>query len=105
KSKVEIIKNIGYESSRVKKNSNLVKSLVNTAENLGKSTEIWPISAAAAPLSVIQKVLGLDFISGGFGIGGYAHAPNEFVQLDSIQTARLANYLFLKEYSKFYCNK
>lgn len=99
KCKIELIESIGYESSRVNKDSKLVKSLVKVAENFGLSTEIWPISAAAAPLSIIQKTFGLDFLTGGLGIGGYAHAPNEFVQLDSIQNTRLSNYLFLKNYS------
>ncbi|UCC19641.1 MAG: M20/M25/M40 family metallo-hydrolase [Promethearchaeota archaeon] len=100
KSRVEIIKNIGYESSRVKKDSFLVKSLVKSAEILGFPTEIWPISAAAAPLSKIQKDLGLEFITGGLGIGGFAHSANEFIQLDSIINTRLSYYHFLREYSK-----
>jgi acetylornithine deacetylase/succinyl-diaminopimelate desuccinylase-like protein len=98
-SNVKLIRSIGYENSRVNKDSNLVRSLVKVAENLGVTLEIWPISAAAAPSSIIQKVLGIDFITGGLGVGGYAHAPNEFVQLDSIRNARLSNYLFLKYYS------
>ncbi|MFX0010223.1 MAG: M20/M25/M40 family metallo-hydrolase [Candidatus Hermodarchaeota archaeon] len=102
KSKIKLIKNIGYESSRVKSDSISIKSLVKTAENLGFATEIWPLSAAAAPVSIIQKVLGLNFITGGLGIGGYAHAPNEYVQLSSVLNTRLANYLFLKSYSDFY---
>jgi acetylornithine deacetylase/succinyl-diaminopimelate desuccinylase-like protein len=63
-------------------------------------TEIWPISAAAAPLSVMQKVLGLDFITGGLGIGGLAHSVNEFIQYNSIINTRLANYNFIKTYSQ-----
>jgi hypothetical protein len=66
---------------------------------LGILTEIWPISAAAAPLSKIQHDLGLNFITGGLGIGGYAHAPNEFIQIKSIINSRLCNYLFLKNYA------
>jgi acetylornithine deacetylase/succinyl-diaminopimelate desuccinylase-like protein len=100
KSKIKLIKNIGYESSRVSKDSMLVKSLVKTAENLGVKTEIWPISAAAAPLSIIQKVLRLDFITGGLGIGGSAHSVNEYIQLNSIINTRLSNYHFLKIYSQ-----
>ncbi|MFX1446924.1 MAG: M20/M25/M40 family metallo-hydrolase [Promethearchaeota archaeon] len=102
KSHVEITKNIGYESSRIKKDSTLVKSLVKSASLLGFSTKIWPLSAAAAPLSRIQKELGISFLTGGLGIGGYAHAPNEFVQVKSIQNTRLSNCLFLKNYSDLY---
>lgn len=104
-SKVMLIKNIGYESSRVTKDSVLVKSLVETANILGVFTEIWPISAAAAPLSIIQKVLGLNFISGGLGIGGSAHSVNEFIQYKSIINTRLSNYHFLKIYSQLNDNK
>jgi len=105
KSKIELIRNAGYEGSRVNKDFALVKSLIKSADVLGVSTELWPISAAAAPLSEIKKILGLNFISGGLGVGGFAHAPNEFIQLDSILNTRLSNYYFLKFYSEFYKNK
>jgi len=99
-SQIEITKNIGYESSRVRKDSVLVKSLIESANVLGVSTELWPLSAAAAPLSKIQRELGLNFITGGLGIGGFAHAANEFIQYDSIINSRLSYYYFLKNYSK-----
>ncbi|MFX0104865.1 MAG: M20/M25/M40 family metallo-hydrolase [Candidatus Hodarchaeota archaeon] len=100
KNQVEMILNMGYESSRVKKDSTLVKSLIKSAEILDVSTELWPLSAAAAPLSKIQKVIGIDFIAGGLGIGGFAHSANEFIQYDSIINNRLSTYYFLKCYSK-----
>jgi acetylornithine deacetylase/succinyl-diaminopimelate desuccinylase-like protein len=100
KCRIEVFKNIGYESSRIKKDSSLVESLVNTAKILGFPTVTWPISAAAAPLSRIQKKLGLEFITGGLGIGGFAHSANEFIQLDSIINTRLSYYYFLREYSR-----
>jgi len=102
KSSFEIIQNMGYDRSKVRENSILVKSLVDSFKELGFTTQIWPISAAAAPLSQIQSQLGLNFIVGGLGIGGYAHAPNEFVQINSIQNTRLSNYLFLKNYTNLY---
>ncbi|MFX1308102.1 MAG: M20/M25/M40 family metallo-hydrolase [Promethearchaeota archaeon] len=105
KSQIEITRNVAYESSRVKKDSALVKSLVKSAEILGFPTELWPLSAAAAPLSKIQKELGLEFITGGLGIGGFAHSANEFIQLDSIINTRLSYYYFLREYSKLYEKK
>ena len=98
----EITQNMGFDRSNVRVDSILVKSLVDSFEELGFTAQFWPISAAAAPLSQIQSFLGLNFIVGGLGIGGYAHAPNEFVQLNSIQNARLSNYLFLKNYSDLY---
>jgi acetylornithine deacetylase/succinyl-diaminopimelate desuccinylase-like protein len=100
KSYIELTKNISYESSRVRADSPLVKSLLMSAEILGYPTEIWPLSAAAAPLSKIQKELGLDFITGGLGVGGFAHSANEFIQLSSIINARLSYYYFLREYTK-----
>ena len=102
KSSFEIIQNMGYDRSKVREDSILVKSLVESFKELGFTTQIWPISAAAAPLSQIQSQLGLNFIVGGLGIGGYAHAPNEFVQVNSIQNTRLSNYLFLKNYFNLY---
>ena len=102
KSRFEIIQNMGYNRSQVRQDSILVKSLVDSFKQLGITTQIWPISPAAAPLSQIQSQLGLNFIVGGLGIGGYAHAPNEFVQVNSIQNTRLSNYFFLKNYSDLY---
>jgi len=102
KSEIKLIKNLGYESSRVNKDSLLVKSLIKSALTLGVQTELWPISAAAAPLSKIQKILGLNFITGGLGIGGFAHSANEFIQYDSIINTRLSYYYFLREYSNLH---
>jgi len=102
KSNFKIIQNMGYDRSIVREDSILVKSLVDSYKELGFTTQIWPISAAAAPLSQIQNQLGLNFVVGGLGIGGYAHAQNEFVQVNSIQNTRLSNYLFLKNYSDLY---
>ncbi|MFX1493156.1 MAG: M20/M25/M40 family metallo-hydrolase [Promethearchaeota archaeon] len=99
KLEINLIKKIGYEGSRVLEDSNLVKSLVKSFEKLDVQTEIWPLSAAAAPLSKIQKELGLNFIVGGLGIGGFAHSPNEFIQVDSILNMRLSNYYFLRNYT------
>lgn len=99
-SEIILTRNLGYESSRVKKDTPLVKSLIESAKMLGVLTEIWPISAAAAPLSKIQKVLSLNFITGGLGIGGLAHSVNEFIQYKSIINTRLSNYNFLRIYSQ-----
>jgi len=100
RSHVQIIKNMGYGSSRVKPDSIMVQSLVESAKLLNFKTIFWPISAAAAPLSEIKRMLGLDFLVGGLGIGGFAHAPNEFVQIDSILNTRLSYYYFLDSYAK-----
>ncbi|MHA2130456.1 MAG: hypothetical protein ACW99L_10825, partial [Promethearchaeota archaeon] len=72
-----------------------------SGEILGVATELWPLSAAAAPLTQIQKVLELNFVTGGLGIVGYAHCANEFIQYDSISNIRLSNYHFLRIYSQF----
>ncbi|MBA7537558.1 hypothetical protein ES705_29827 [subsurface metagenome] len=101
-SEIKLTRNLGYESSRVKKDTPLVKSLIESAKMLGVMTELWPISAAAAPLSKIQKILGLNFITGGLGIGGFAHSANEFIQYDSILNTRLSYYYFLREYSNLH---
>ncbi|NVM45926.1 MAG: M20/M25/M40 family metallo-hydrolase [Candidatus Lokiarchaeota archaeon] len=98
KSKFEITHNMGYDRSKVKEDTILVKSLIDSFKKLGVPTQVWPISAAAAPLSQIQSQMGFNFIVGGLGVGGYAHSPNEFVQLKSIQNSRLSNYLFLNNY-------
>jgi len=101
-SNIELVKHIGYESSRVSKDSLLVESLIKSANKLEVETEIWPISAAAAPFSKIQEVLGLNYVAGGLGIGGSAHSANEFIQYSSINNTRLSYYYFLQEYSQLY---
>lgn len=62
--------------------------------------EIWPLSPAAAPLSIIKSKFNLNFIAGGLGIGGFAHAPNEFIQVSSILNSRIFNLNFLNNYSR-----
>ncbi|TXT57242.1 MAG: Succinyl-diaminopimelate desuccinylase [Promethearchaeota archaeon] len=99
--KFEIKKGVGYSPSRVPLNSLLVKSLLKTFEICKTSAEIWPLSAAASPLNMIQKKLNISYITGGLGIGGNAHAANEYVQLDSILNARISYHYLLKNYRKF----
>ena len=77
-------------------------NLIKSVNKLEVETEIWPISAAAAPLSKIQEVLGLNYVAGGLGIGGSAHSANEFIQYSSINNTRLSYYYFLQEYSQLY---
>ncbi len=98
--KISIKKRLGYGPSRVKRNSVLVRSLLNTFKELNVEPELWPISAAASPLSKIQNELGINYVTGGLGIGGNAHAANEFIQLDSIINARLGYFHFLNNYYK-----
>ena len=98
--KIKIKKRLGYGPSRVKSNSIIVKSLLQTFKQLHVEPEIWPLSAAASPLSKIQNELGIHYITGGLGVGGNAHAANEFIQLKSIIYARLAYYHFLNNYSR-----
>ena len=97
---IKLVNNFGYESSRVKKDSILVKSLIRSFK--GIPVQLWPISSAAAPLTTINKILDLNYITGGLGIGGFAHSVNEFIQYDSIINTRLSNYYFLKDYSESY---
>jgi len=97
---IEISKNVGYEGSRVNENSILARSLIKSFKDT--PIEIWPLSPAAAPLSKINKELGLNFITGGLGIGGNAHGVNEFIQYNSIINTRLSNFYFLEAYAKLY---
>jgi len=99
-SHIDLIKNIGYKGSRVKRDTNLISSMHKSFEFLGVKYEEWPLSAAAAPLSRIKNELELNFVVGGLGIGGNAHAPNEFIQIESILNARRFIYFFLQFYAK-----
>ncbi|MBN1214373.1 MAG: M20/M25/M40 family metallo-hydrolase [Candidatus Lokiarchaeota archaeon] len=99
-SDVEIIKNSAIESSRIDIDSVLVKSILKSYDKLEIQSEIWPISAAAAPLSKINTDLGMEYIAAGLGIGGNAHTYNEFIQFDSIIDARLSYFYFL-----FFCSE
>ncbi|MBY9018679.1 MAG: M20/M25/M40 family metallo-hydrolase [Candidatus Lokiarchaeota archaeon] len=104
-SHIDLIKNIGYRGSRVKRDTNLISSMHKSFELLGVKYEEWPLSAAAAPLSRIKNELGLNFVVGGLGIGGNAHAPNEFIQIGSILNARRFIYFFLQFYAKLNKNR
>jgi len=104
-SHIDLIKNIGYEGSRVKRDANIISSMHKSFEFLNVKYEEWPLSAAAAPLSSIKNELGLNFVVGGLGIGGNAHAPNEFIQVESILNARRFIYLFLQFYAKLNKNR
>ncbi|MBD3342496.1 MAG: M20/M25/M40 family metallo-hydrolase [Candidatus Lokiarchaeota archaeon] len=98
-SHIEITKNTSYEGFRVSPKSILVKSFIEASKMLRIPLEIWPMSAAAAPLSkIVDELNSINFITGGLGIGGYAHAPNEFIQIESIKNARIFYYYFLKNY-------
>ncbi|MCJ7651167.1 MAG: M20/M25/M40 family metallo-hydrolase, partial [Candidatus Lokiarchaeota archaeon] len=99
-SHIDLIKNIGYDGSRVKRDANIISSMHKSFEFLNVKYEEWPLSAAAAPLSSIKNELGLNFVVGGLGIGGNAHAPNEFIQVESILNARRFIYLFMQFYAK-----
>ncbi|MFX1276400.1 MAG: M20/M25/M40 family metallo-hydrolase [Promethearchaeota archaeon] len=100
KSTVELTLDLGYKGSRVNINSRLIQSLISCLNSLDVETQIWPLSPAAAPLSKINEELGLNFVVGGLGIGGFAHSPNEFIQVDSIIKTRLSFYYFLRKYSE-----
>ncbi len=100
KTTIELNLNTGYGGSRVSKNSRIIRSLIKCFKKLNVGVELWPISPAAAPLSRIQEELGINFVVGGLGIAGYAHSPNEFIQLDSIIKTRTCYAYFLDIYSK-----
>jgi len=100
-SKFDLKYNMGYSGSRVPIDSTISKVFLKTCKDINLEPEIWPLSPAAAPLSIIKTNLNKNFIVGGLGIGGFAHAPNEFVQLDSLIDAQIFNLNFLNNYSRF----
>jgi len=100
-SKFDLKYNMGYSGSRVPIDSIINKTFLETCKNMNLEPEIWPLSAAAAPLSILKTKFNLNFLSGGLGLGGYAHAPNEFIQVSSILDARIFNFYFLNNYSRF----
>ena len=99
-SKFDLKYNMGYSGSRVPIDSKISKTFLKTCKDMNLEPEIWPLSPAAAPLSIIKSKFNLNFIAGGLGIGGLAHAPNEFVQLDSLINAQIFNLNFLNNYSR-----
>ncbi len=99
-SKFDLKYNMGYSGSRVPLDSIISKAFLKTCKDMNLEPEIWPLSPAAAPLSIIKTKLKKNFIVGGFGIGGFAHAPNEFIQVSSILNSRMFNLNFLNNYSR-----
>lgn len=100
-SKFDLKYNMGYSGSRVPIDSTIGKAFLKTCKGMNLEPEIWPLSPAAAPLSMIKAKLNKNFIVGGLGIGGCAHSANEFIQVDSILDSQIFNLYFLNNYSQF----
>jgi len=74
-----------------------VKAALRVYSLLGLRPYVIPMSPGAAPSYLFTRVLGIPMISTGPGHGGRAHAPNEYVTLDTIPKLTLYVALLLAE--------
>jgi len=74
-----------------------VKAALRVYSLLGLRPYVIPMSPGAAPSYLFTRTLGIPMISTGPGHGGRAHAPNEYVTLDTIPKLTLYVALLLAE--------
>jgi acetylornithine deacetylase/succinyl-diaminopimelate desuccinylase-like protein len=74
-----------------------VRAAVGVYSLLGLRPYVIPITPGAAPSYLFTRVLGVPMVSTGPGHGGRAHAPNEYVTLDTIPRLTLYVALLLAE--------
>ena len=69
---------IDYPWSKVSQHEPVSKAVIEAMRYHGKEPEVWPMSAASAPMYLFDQVLRVPYGGCGLGHGGKAHAPNEF---------------------------
>jgi acetylornithine deacetylase/succinyl-diaminopimelate desuccinylase-like protein len=67
---------------------------------LGKKSYTIPILPGSAPTYLFTNILGIDCVAAGPGHGGRAHAPNEYITLDTIPGIAKYTVTFMEYYSK-----
>ena len=79
-----------YTWSKTSPRHPTVRKAVEAYEDLGMKPYIIPILPGSAPSYLFTRVLGVPFISTAPGHGGRAHAPNEYITVDTVP--KIAKY-------------
>lgn len=92
---VEVILRDSYTWSQTSPDSLSAKTAIKSLRNLSLDPKIVYRLPGSAPMYLFTKWLGIDVVSVGPGHGGRAHAPNEYITVDTIpMTAKFAPTYF-----------
>jgi acetylornithine deacetylase/succinyl-diaminopimelate desuccinylase-like protein len=74
----------GYDPTQTDENARIIQSAISAYKTLGVTANIFPRLAGSWPGSVFtQPPVSIPALQYGMGFGGGAHAPNEFLVLES----------------------
>ncbi len=96
-SHVDLTVHSTYPASRCDPTHPVVESLVDACRKHSDDVLLLPIHAGAAPLYMFTDIVGVPYAFGGLGYGGRSHAPDEFLDVDSIGDfmRSMISFLFL----------
>ena len=92
---VEVGVHDSYTWSKTSPRHPAVGKAVRAYEQMGLKPCIVPMSPGSAPSYLFTRVLGLPMVSTGPGHGGRAHAPNEYITVDTVPKLTLYTALLL----------
>ncbi len=80
----------GYPPAQTSVTAALVQATIGVYNKYGHPPLVSPRLAGSAPYYVFTDVLGLPMVAGGFGHGGGAHAPNEYLVVEAQPGSEIA---------------
>ena len=81
---VDLTVHSAYPASRCDRNHPVVGAIIDACQKHCDEVLLLPIHAGAAPLYMFTDIVGLPYAFGGLGHGGRSHAPDEFIDVDSM---------------------
>ncbi|MCP8938248.1 M20/M25/M40 family metallo-hydrolase [Alsobacter sp. SYSU M60028] len=82
---VEMQVRTAYPASKCSLREPVVQALVQSCRQHSDRVTVFPLHAGAAPLYLFSEVIGIPFAFGGLGHGGRPHAPDEYLNVDSMR--------------------
>jgi acetylornithine deacetylase/succinyl-diaminopimelate desuccinylase-like protein len=96
---IEIRKLSGYPPAQTPADAPLVRAAISAYNKYGRTPSVAPRIAGSAPYYIFTDRLKLPLVAAGLGLGGGAHAPNEFMIVEPRPDSPIAG---LAEIEKFY---
>jgi acetylornithine deacetylase/succinyl-diaminopimelate desuccinylase-like protein len=87
-----------YPACKCDVNEPVVHALISACRRHSKRVTVFPIHAGAAPLYLFTDILGIPFAFGGLGHGGRPHAPDEYIDVESMRDYLRSMTSFLFEF-------
>lgn len=84
-----------YPASRSQMHEPVVSALVDACRQHSRRVTVLPLHAGAAPLHLFSEVIGIPYAFGGLGHGGRPHAPDEYLNVESMRDYLRASVSFL----------